>query len=296
VELPWQKIWTTGRKVPLVSTYPFERKNFRFSEGRLPERRAMVNVSVVTTPLETLNEAASPVPVAATVEERMASELGSLLSEYSGLVVDGVDSTFVEWGFDSLLLMQIGVELGKKYGVAVSLRDLMENQNTLARLAAHVVETATPESIRHLTTAPAPAPTTPKGNVSDGRPAPAAPVNIPGSQQNHEGGLSIDAAFALRQQLLVIREFIDQQLGQIDLPAPTSPEVPAEALPGPVLMASRIVGVAGGKTEVPSRKPLIRAKHAEPPEPGAFRAFPAKSDDVWYILDTNKRRYRLATH
>jgi hypothetical protein len=121
-------------------------------------------------------------------------------------------------------------------------------------------------------------------------------VNIPGSQQNHEGGLSIDAAFALRQQLLVIREFIDQQLGQIDLPAPTSPEVPAEALPGPVLMASRIVGVAGGKTEVPSRKPLIRAKHAEPPEPGAFRAFPAKSDDVWYILDTNKRRYRLATH
>ena len=296
VELPWQKIWTTGRKVPLVSTYPFERKDFRFSEGRLPERRAMANVSVVTTPLETLNEAASPVPVAATVEERMASELGSLLSEYSGLVVDGVDSTFVEWGFDSLLLMQIGVELGKKYGVAVSLRDLMENQNTLARLAAHVVETATPESIRHLTTAPAPAPTTPKGNVSDGRPAPAAPVNIPGSQQNHEGGLSIDAAFALRQQLLVIREFIDQQLGQIDLPAPTSPEVPAEALPGPVLMASRIVGVAGGKTEVPSRKPLIRAKHAEPPEPGAFRAFPAKSDDVWYILDTNKRRYRLATH
>ena len=44
--------------------------------------------------------------------------------------------SFVECGFDSLALMQIGVELGKKYAVTVALRDLMEKFNTLPKLAA----------------------------------------------------------------------------------------------------------------------------------------------------------------
>jgi acyl transferase domain-containing protein/aryl carrier-like protein len=296
VELPWQKIWAAGRKVPLVSTYPFERKDYRFSEGRRPERCAMEQVSYDTASVETLNEAASPVPVTASVEQRMAAELGALFSEYSGLAVDSPDSTFVECGFDSLLLMQIGVELGKRYGVAVSLRDLMENQNTLARLATHLVASASPDGIRHLMNAIAVPPPAVRVPLTISSTALDVGVNVAGLSHIPEGGLTSEGSIALREKLFAIREFIDLQISQIVLPAASSQNASAKTPPDLVRVASRIVGVGDGKQALPGGKPLIRAKHAEPPEPRAFRAFPAKSEGAWFVFDPDKRRYRRARH
>ena len=136
----------------------------------------------------------------------MAAELGQLLSERSGFRMEQLDSTFVECGFDSLLLMQIGVELGKRYGVTVSLRDLMTNYNTIDRLAKHVVAAASPESMLHLKTATV-APPRPAGvrliDASSAQVAKASCANQPAST------LDSGANAAVRAKLIAIRDFID---------------------------------------------------------------------------------------
>lgn len=151
-ELPWRKIWGPGRRIPLQGLYPFERKPFRYSEGRSQKRAAASTDAPVTNVLER--------PIAERTDadrqntqairsrgDELLEELGTLFGEFSGLAMTQTDLPFVEGGFDSLVLMQIGVELGKKYGISVSLRDLMSKFNTLQLLSQHVIGSAASDKL-----------------------------------------------------------------------------------------------------------------------------------------------------
>lgn len=269
-EIDWQRIWLGGRRVPLASRYPFTRKDYRFSEGRQKEHRgarlpdAEVNSSdvVIATP--------DLAAMGATTGDRLMAEVGSLLSERSGLSLKQLDATFVECGFDSLLLMQIGVELGKRYGVAVSLRELMEKLNTLKRLTEHILTHAQPESLRHLTapaervlesasaTAPVPARN------------PAQILDVPGAAIAGNGSVTA------RERLIAVRDFIDQQLRQVDAASAATPN-----------------GKPSASEVQRTGKRLIRAKHLQPPVPDAFRATGGGEKASWFIFDKDKRRYSL---
>jgi acyl transferase domain-containing protein len=153
LELPWQRIWPAGRRVPCIAAYPFERQDFRFSEGRQPQQPLQPATVPQAAPLPASLPAPqsapfAPAPVlhagaaAATVlpiaADVLRGQLATLFADFAGMAIARADASFIEAGFDSLVLMQIGVELGKRFGVSVSLGDLMRKHNTLDRLAAHI--------------------------------------------------------------------------------------------------------------------------------------------------------------
>jgi acyl transferase domain-containing protein/acyl carrier protein len=151
LELPWDRIWSPGSRVPLASSYPFDRKEFRFSEGRQQQARPQ---SSVPAPLSASVTVAVAAPIAASpaAAGELAADLATLFGDFAGMPIDRACATFIESGFDSLVLMQIGLELGKRYGVAVSLGDLMKKHNTLARLAAHLAASAQPARLPQVAT------------------------------------------------------------------------------------------------------------------------------------------------
>jgi acyl transferase domain-containing protein len=284
IELDWQRIWPGGKKVPLVSTYPFERKDYRFSEGRHAERRTAAQSSVVEMQPAAATNTVQTHVAGLSVEDRLMAELGALLSERSGFGVEQLEASFVECGFDSLLLMQIGVELGKRYGVAVSLRDLMEKVNTPKKLSGHIFATAAPECLRHLNVAAAPVEEM-AAPVRSGH----APVeaSIAGPQFAPSIAFSTDGSGAARERLIAVRNFIDQQLRQIGATAASAPAEQAEA----THTSAPSGELRNTRATQPSGKPLIRAKHSQPPAPGAFRVAGTAGNEKWLVFDANSRRY-----
>ncbi len=138
-DVPWNKIWGEGNRVPLP-TYPFERKSFRFSENRKPE--------LITSAIARNTDQTTPVvesQLKIQNENPLFTQIETLLTEHSGLSIETKNTTFFESGFDSLVLMQIGVELGKRYGISIGLKDLMNTHNTLERLNDYIAKTAAPE-------------------------------------------------------------------------------------------------------------------------------------------------------
>ncbi|HEY2342783.1 MAG TPA: aminotransferase class III-fold pyridoxal phosphate-dependent enzyme, partial [Chthoniobacteraceae bacterium] len=78
--------------------------------------------------------------VAPAPEADALATLKRLLSELSGVdLADAPSSTgLLELGFDSLFLSQTAVSLSRKFGVKISLRQLLKELGTLEALAAHI--------------------------------------------------------------------------------------------------------------------------------------------------------------
>ncbi|MEK7692422.1 MAG: acyltransferase domain-containing protein, partial [Bdellovibrionota bacterium] len=127
-EIPWERIWLKGKRVAL-HPHPFSRKPFRFSENRNPEIQTQKPIVSSLQAMSNNDESGIPEP-------GYESELSQLFSEFSGTIKIEPDAGFFELGFDSLLLIQLGVEIGKRYGVSISLRELTEEASTLRRLSA----------------------------------------------------------------------------------------------------------------------------------------------------------------
>jgi amino acid adenylation domain-containing protein len=72
-------------------------------------------------------------------DDRVAS-IKALLHEVSGLDLGGAspDASFYELGFDSLLLTQAAVRLKKRFGVAISFRELMQEVDTIRKVAGRI--------------------------------------------------------------------------------------------------------------------------------------------------------------
>ena len=307
IELPWEQIWSGGRKVPLQATYPFNRKRFRFSEGRAPEVPALASVAAAgaaaAQPAAThaaTSQAAAPLAVAAAASQAasgaamapradaqtlLVEELGRMLSEYSGLSVNSQQATFVELGLDSLLLMQIGVQMGKNYGVSVALRELMEKFNTLTALASHILATAPPEKIAHLSVsvaAPLPAPplaqaqAQPAAVAAAAMPSAAAPAAL-------VQGVSSEEAAALRQQLNLLQALVTEHQRHLEKLVPPSGNGLASGANGASADAPASPATAAAA-------PLLRARREQPPAAGAFRGGNG-GPSRWVAYNEAQRRY-----
>ena len=293
IELQWDRIWSGGSRIPLPAL-PLDQKNYRFSEGRQPEVR-QPQYQTPANEMETtheevmeeiVEEAAAP---SMSSEQLLVADLGKLFSEYSGLQIEANETSFVENGFDSLVLMQIGVELGKKYGISVSLRDMMGSINTLHLLGGHIAKLAKPEKLPQATQAT-------KRTVKVARSVPAraaaqapqqqagwAIPQIPASRQP----VSMDFVQTIHQQLSQMKQVIEMQLRYIEGVAQSGMVAQTVQAPAPAPMAQSLEAAV-----VPQG--LVRAKHFNPPVAGAFRA-PASNgqegSEAWYRFDTEKKRY-----
>ncbi len=158
-----------AQRVPLP-TYPFQR------------RRAWLECRLLDRPVERL----APLPQSGTVADiaevpviaaaSMLDQVREVLEGLSGIPAEEMEPrfSFLELGFDSLLLTQAARELGKTFGVPIAFRDLMQNFPTLAQLTAHLEKHAAP-----VARAAAPAPATASVVVTPPQDA-AAPADMLG--------------------------------------------------------------------------------------------------------------------
>jgi len=194
-----------ARRVALP-TYPFERKRFWVERRALatapavaapsPAPAAAPPVPAPVVPSQAVppapaapppTPATPPRPVVATVSpnpmptpaasSHLANALASLrvaLEETSGIEVseNEHDVPFMELGLDSLFLTQFALTVQKKYGIAVTFRELQEQYPTLQALAERVTQDLPPDSA-------ALAPSRPFEGPIAAAPQPSAPVPAP---------------------------------------------------------------------------------------------------------------------
>jgi acyl transferase domain-containing protein len=132
------------RRVPLP-TYPFERKRHWIDPPSVEAAaRGLEPGRSVSASQEEAATADSPAPVAGPGSETegvgVEGRVRSLLSAASGIPAAEIDASlsFLEQGFDSLLLAQVSIALEKAFGVTIAFRQLMEELSTAAALVRHL--------------------------------------------------------------------------------------------------------------------------------------------------------------
>ena len=162
-----------GRRISLP-TYPFERTRHWVEPVRSAQPLQAAKPSQEVTAI--MPPPAAPAVPAPNRTERLLSDLTALLSDQSGVPSANIapNSTFLDLGFDSLFLTQAGSAIGRKFGVKITFRTLLEDAPTPAALAAlldHKMppDAATPALLVPAALAPAALPVPPA-------PASAAPA------------------------------------------------------------------------------------------------------------------------
>ncbi len=123
---------TSRRRVPLP-TYPFERQRCWIAPD--DTGRADSIPTVTEAPAETGTGA--PVSSAST-DNDVVSAISSLIESLSGTAVSNPDAKFTELGFDSLFLTQISLAVLSRFGVKVTLRQLLGDLPCVSALAGYV--------------------------------------------------------------------------------------------------------------------------------------------------------------
>jgi amino acid adenylation domain-containing protein len=132
----WARLEGDGpspRRATGLPTYPFQRKRFWVE----PVDVAPVAVAALDAPPVDA-QITAPLPDAPQVSA--ADALRDMLSDLSGVEPADMDgsASFLELGFDSLLLTQATRELSERFGVTVTLRQLIDGLPTIDTLAAHI--------------------------------------------------------------------------------------------------------------------------------------------------------------
>ncbi len=168
------RLWTVGagidwsafhaqskRRRISLPTYPFERRRLWITPAAAAkESRPLLTPTALpeSPPIEdSIPESTAP-QASADRGAQMIKRLQTLFSELSGMDAASLDPSamFLELGLDSLFLTQASGAIQKRFGVAVSLRELLEECSTLEALATRVLS-MTPADLAPEPIAPAPA-------------------------------------------------------------------------------------------------------------------------------------------
>jgi amino acid adenylation domain-containing protein len=133
-ELDWTRYYAgqTRRRVALP-TYPFRGERHWIeapAAAAASGEPAMTSVAPPNIP--------SPPPIAAARDPRLRAELRELVGNLSGEPVEAGDddASFLALGLDSLALTQAALEIERRYGLKLKFRRLMEDVDTIGKLAA----------------------------------------------------------------------------------------------------------------------------------------------------------------
>ncbi len=202
VEIDWRKFYgdETRKRIPLP-TYPFERKrhwvdpkpisstqqNSLTGPAPLPQNGAVpqsaapslepefpVNLQTFPNTNETQMEPATK--TTAPRSKAIAAEIREILTNLSGIPEDELtgDATYLELGFDSLLLTQVSKAFQDGFGTSVKMRQLMTDFSTIDSMVDHLDATLAPDLFRE--TEPAAEPVLPDTVVANAPIPPQAPI------------------------------------------------------------------------------------------------------------------------
>ncbi|PWT77347.1 MAG: type I polyketide synthase, partial [Bacteroidetes bacterium] len=132
------------RKVELP-TYAFDRRfcwvnPHAISLSGITENSASQNIAVPNLSSQPLQE--FTVQNTTMRKTALIDKIRNMLENASGIEMEGVttDTTFIEIGFDSLLLTQVALNLKKEFGLPISFRQLTEEYGNLDLLATYLDE------------------------------------------------------------------------------------------------------------------------------------------------------------
>jgi len=144
IDPDWKAFYAgQNRQLLNLPTYAFDRKRLWVDP--------VVPISALTPPFEApteiLIENSTETPQNMPLrKDLLIAKLKDIFEDTSGIDVDSSDASFIEIGFDSLLLTQIATNLKKEFNVPVTFRKLFEEYNSLDLLAAHL-DSVLPENM-----------------------------------------------------------------------------------------------------------------------------------------------------
>ncbi|MDF1812130.1 MAG: amino acid adenylation domain-containing protein [Verrucomicrobiales bacterium] len=255
VEIDWDNYFTDEyRKRAVLPGYAFEKKRHWVD----PTPAAPIQLGTVTdctgyyltqqgtiTHSTGYNQAAAPLkpPMKTTTASRnseIANRVREILTNLSGIPTEDLigNATFLELGFDSLLLTQVSKAFQDGFGTEVKMRQLMTDFSTIDAMVEHLDETLPAEEFRQeqvVEQPPAPV-HAPAPVVTGFQPAPAV------------GSSAIENL--IQQQMDIMR----QQLALLgSAPGARVPQISSPFTPTPAPTPQKpIVATAAGESSAPS--------------------------------------------
>ncbi|MCM5680345.1 amino acid adenylation domain-containing protein [Schlegelella sp. S2-27] len=273
VELAWP-VASSARRIALP-TYPFAGQHHWFARRSAPNLGAIAAIATpdsLAGPVPT-----SPLPSAApplmSRLPRLAQELKRILSDVSGLAAEDMndDASFVDQGLDSLSLTQATLELEQVFGIKLRFRRLLEDLDTLDKVARFLDTELPADRFAPLPVAapePVATPAAPAAPVQVGptmAPVTAAPVTaIAGGTALHQ---------LIQQQMQLMSQQLALLAGQ---PIPATMALPAAQAAPPIVESPLPQPAVSAEPDQPTIKALI-----EKPFGAAARiTLDAKQDDT----------------
>jgi len=146
VNIEWPQLHTAQHPVLSLPTYPFSREEHwlepsinNTSKPSIDLTQALLSQNQANTPPTTAIKSPKMAPKAILV-----NELKELFSDSSGEELADVEAetSFLELGFDSLLLTQVALSLRQKYRLNIAFRKLMEDLFNFEELANYIYDNA----------------------------------------------------------------------------------------------------------------------------------------------------------
>lgn len=227
------------RTIPLP-TYPFERKRYWIEPTPATQPQAppieVSPISISPEPNQT-EEPTETAPAMSSVVPRIETlrkEVRKVLTNLSGMPEDELhgDATFLELGFDSLLLTQVSKAFQDEFGTTVNMRQLITDIATIDAFSAHLDETLEPARYRD-TVAPPIVPEATELPPIANSPAPIAalPTTVPTAAPTGDVQALIAQQMELMKTQLAILQ--GQSIAPQQLPAKTPPTVAKAPTPPP---------------------------------------------------------------
>ena len=259
VAISWDAFYAheERRRIP-VPTYPFQRNRFWIdpapvasasqsraeNSGAIPALAAGSTSSLLAAVQPDELRGAESVPVSR--RERIASLLVDLLAALSGRERSQIDrsSTFMEQGFDSLSLTQVGFTIRKEFPTKVSFSQLMNELPNVDMLADHLDETLPPGILTETRSAQPQA---------DKTPLPVESLGL----KNEKTGNPLDEAVAVQAQVIARLVTLLEEAG-VHLPVAMaaaaeagSSVAPTQAQGGPAKRVPNSSGVLEAQSTIP---------------------------------------------
>lgn len=275
VEIDWTSFYSaeTRKRVPLP-TYPFERKRHWVD----PKPLTNTPTSPVSAGDPSAIEISSTEIVMITPEPtcrraNIAEAIRVVLTDLSGIPEEELigDASYLELGFDSLLLTQVSKALANQFGINLTLRDLMGDLADIDALVAHLDASLPSDRYRpamvSAPTATAPA-ASPLAAVDSAPAAPAAGTAVPMVIQAPAPVVTfapmapVNAAGIeglVAQQLDLMRQQISLLQGGVILPQAPAPAQPVLLSPAPAHAAAPVVAAPTKSAEAPASSSNVSA-------------------------------------
>lgn len=257
------------RRVSLP-TYPFERKRYWVEVTENSEPASNGNSlpqsgKMIVTSLNALENKMNPTEDPQMVHSisnheqsraaRISREVAAIMEDLSGLDLgaDQYDASFLELGFDSLLLTQAAQKLQASYGVKITFRELLDQLSSI-QLVAESLDARVPQDA------------SPKPQIEKSPAALQSPVPLVAASLNPATVAPAEnqTAILMQQQLQAMAQLIQNQLQMLGATGTVASAERSSITSAPKIAAPAVLSAPSSPETVPQAQNEENALHKKP--------------------------------